>query len=259
MPSRVVLHGVEGIGKSSFGASAPAPIFAMARGETGLETLIDSGRLPDIPHFPEIQTWSDLLGVIDTLTNDDHPYKTLVIDTLNGCERLCHEHVCKRDFKDDWGQAGFTGYMRGFEVSVTDWRELLCKLDTIRETRRMAILALCHTKIGTFKNPMGEDFDRFQPAIHPKTWELTSRWADMVLFANFETVTKEQKGRVKGFGGTERIIYTQRTAAFDAKNRCGLPEELSMGEAGVEAWNNFASALKSAKETAIASQQKVGV
>lgn len=244
LPSRVVLHGVEGVGKTSFGAFAPSPIFAMARGETGLETLVDAGRLGDVPHFPEIQTWTELLGIIDTLATDNHPYKTLVIDTLNGCERLCHEHVCARDYRGDWGKEGFTGYMRGYESSVTDWREMLVALDRLREVKRMAILCLCHTKIGAFRNPLGDDYDRFIPAVHPKSWELTSRWADIVLFANFETFTKKDQGRVKGQGGTSRVLYTERTAAYDAKNRHGLPEEISMGAGGQEAWTNFVAAMK---------------
>src|SRR5262245_55584679 len=45
LPNRVILHGVEGWGKTSFAAQAPKPIFLMTRGEDGLETLIDSGQL----------------------------------------------------------------------------------------------------------------------------------------------------------------------------------------------------------------------
>src|SRR5262245_61106155 len=85
LPSRVILHGLEGVGKTSWAAHAPAPIFLMARGETGLETLIDTGRLKEVPHFPECTSWDDLLSAIDSLAKEQHAYKTLVIDTMNGC------------------------------------------------------------------------------------------------------------------------------------------------------------------------------
>src|SRR5262245_57101728 len=97
-PNRAILYGVEGGGKTSFGASAPRPVFLMTRGETGLQTPIDAGRVPDTPHFPELMSWPEVLAAIDALQNEDHDYRTLVIDTLNGCERLCHEYVCQRDF-----------------------------------------------------------------------------------------------------------------------------------------------------------------
>lgn len=248
LPSRLVLHGVEGVGKTSFAAFAPKPIFLMARGETGLETLIDSGRLPEIPHFPESMDWSEAISQIEWLTNAEHEYRTLVIDTLNGLERLCHEHVCQRDYQGKWDKSGFLSYMQGYETSLADWRLLLNALDRLRERKRMALIALCHTKVTTFKNPEGADFDRYQPAVHPKTWELTHRWSDHVLFANYYTLAKkEDSGRAKGLDGQTKVMYTVRHAAFDAKNRAGLPEEIDMGNSGQEAWTHFVTAMKAGK------------
>ena len=137
--------------------------------------------------------------------------------------------------------------MQGFEVSLGDWRLLLNALDRLRETKRMAIVGLCHTRVVTFKNPEGADFDRYAPALHPKTWELTHRWADHVLFANFYMTVERDGVRPKAFGGQERLLYTTRHAAYDAKNRAGLPEQIDMGDSGDEAWTNFFSALKAAK------------
>lgn len=245
LPNRVVLHGVEGVGKTSFGANAPRPIFLMARGETGLETLIDSGRVVQTPHFPETQSWGDVLGAVRSLIASEHEFKTLVIDTLNGIERLCHEEVCRRDFKGDWTDKGFMGFMRGYEVSLADWREFLSLLDQLRAERRMSILVLAHTKVGTFKNPEGPDFDRYQVDMHHKTWSLTHKWADMVLFANYFTLaSKDDGGRIKGMGGQERVLYTERHASYDAKNRHGLPGEIAMGSSGNEAWGSFVAALR---------------
>lgn len=249
LPSRVILHGVEKIGKTSMAAHAPKPIFLMARGETGLLTLIDAGIVPEMPYFPECQTWDDLLGGIETLTTEKHEYKTLVVDTLNGAERLCHEYVCGRDYGGRWGKDGFTSYNAGYEVALADWRQLLCALDRLRELKGMSIFCLAHTRIKPFRNPLGADYDRFAPELHDKTWGMSHKWADIILFADFETWTKEEKGaRPKGLGGTGRILHTTRSAAWDAGNRHNLPPEISMGNNGKEAWTNFVTALKSAKE-----------
>jgi len=250
LPSRVVLHGVEGVGKTSFAASAPKPYVLMARGETGLETLIDSGRVSETPHAPEIESWDETRDIIESLHKEDHPYRTLVLDTLNGFERLCHEHVCETMFGGKWGRDGFTAYMQGYDASLTPWREFLSSLDALRAERKMAIIALCHTKVSTFKNPEGADYDRYQPDIHHKSWALTHRWADIVLFANFYTVIADEQtsgkgpSKGKGRGGSERVMFAERTAAFDAKNRHGLPSEVSMGATGAEAWANFLEAMK---------------
>lgn len=250
LPSRLILHGVEGVGKTSFAASAPKPIVLMARGETGLETLIDTGQLPEVPHLPEIMDWHELLSAIEWLTTAEHDHKTLVLDTLNGCERLCHEAVCAREFNGDWSERGFTGYQRGWEISLADWREFLGLLDRLRERKRMAIIALCHTKVKPFKNPEGPDYDRYQPDMHEKTWGLTHKWSDIVLFANHyvEVVTDNANSKKgKGRSAQVRVMYTTRHAAYDAKHRHGLPDDIAMGNSGSEAWSNFMQAIKSAK------------
>ncbi len=255
LPNRTVLHGVEGWGKTSFAAQTVKPIFLETKGETGLETLVDNGRLPEVPHFPELQTWSDVLAAIDFLSVGEHNFRTLALDTLNGAERLCHEHVCARDFGGDWTEKGFIGYQRGPEVALADWREFLAKLDTLRATRRMAIMLLCHTKVQTFKNPEGPDYDRYQPDCNTKTWSLTHKWADVVLFGNYEVTivggsTGDNAKKGKGKGGQRRMLYTERHASYDAKNRLGLPEEVEMGNSSAEAWANFLKALKTEKEQA---------
>lgn len=247
LPSRAVIHGVEGIGKTSMASQAPGAVVLMARGETGLETLIDSGQLPETPHWPEVQEWEEALACVQWLIDEKHAYKTLVLDAANGFERLCHEHVCRRDFKNEWGKSGFSSYMSGYEVSLADWRIFLAKLDALRERRRMAILLIAHSKVSQFRNPEGADYDRYTVDLHPKTWSLTGKWADIVMFANYFTVVEKEDGRHKAYGGKQRVLYTERTASWDAKNRHGLPEQISMGASGAEAWANFVEALKTAR------------
>lgn len=256
LPNRIVLHAVEGWGKTSFAAQIPGALFLQTRGETGLETLIDAGRLPETPHMPEVQSMPELLSIIDMLTREEHSYKALVIDVVNGAERLCHEEVCRRDFNGDWTDRGFMGYMRGYEVSLADWTHFLTCLDTLRSARRMGIMLLCHTKVATFKNPEGPDYDRYQPDMHQKTWALTNKWSDVILFGNFETTVTggstgdaaKQSRKGKGAGGNQRLLYTERCAAYDAKNRLGLPSEIEMGSSAEEGWNNYRHAVAQARQ-----------
>lgn len=254
LPNRYIIHGVEGVGKTSLPAFAPDPFYIQSRGETGLETLIDARQLPEIPHFPQCETAGELFNQIDFLTTGEHEFKTLVIDTLNGVERLIHEEVCKRDFGDDWSKNGFYSYQVGYDTSLSEVRKLLGALDRLRELRRMSIVCLAHTKVKPFKNPEGPDFDRYQPDMHEKTWGLCHKWADAVLFINYETFVDvgKQKGsdatkKGKATSTQSRIMHTVRHAAYDAKNRFGLPEEIDMGTSGQEAWTNLRAALTTAR------------
>ena len=139
-------------------------------------------------------------------------------------------------------------YMTGYDATLADWHNLLNALDRLRSERHMAILALCHSRIAPYKNPEGPDYDRFTPDLHAKTWSLTHKWADYVLFLNFDThVDAGKSPRPKGLGGTRRVLHTERTAAFDAKNRHGLPPRIDCGSGAAEAWTNLAAAMKAGR------------
>lgn len=242
-PSGAVVYGPPGIGKSTLGASMPSPVFVIDDQEDGINTLKTAHLVPaDIPIFPAASNWLDVLGILDSLATEKHEYKTLVVDSLGGMERLCHAHVCRREFNGNWGDKGFASYQKGYEVSLSDWRDFLNALDRVRHNGT-AVLLLAHSVVKPFKNPEGEDYDRFVPDIHHKTWSVTHRWADMVLFCNYYVETTKEGGRTKGKGGQERLIYTEYHAAYEAKNRHGLPTEISMGTNGDEAWGNLRAAL----------------
>lgn len=231
-------------------AHIPGVVFFTDDKEDGITTLKSSGLVPMVPQLPPISTWPETLDALEHLATEPHEYRAIAIDALGGFERLCHEHVCERDFDGDMGERGFLGYMRGYEVSLGEWRMFLNALDRLRNERGMSIFLLGHAKVAPFRNPEGPDYDRYTVDVHHKTWSLTHKWADLVLFANFEVSfarNEENKTKGKAKGGHTRIIYTEHHAAFDAKNRHGMPPEIEMGESGADAWNNFKNALKGNK------------
>src|SRR5690606_21614753 len=187
----------------------------MARGETGYLTLRQAGRVPEIDTLTDsdgapktVDTWQELLSALDMLMDTDH--ETVGLDANGGFERLCHEMVCARDFKGEWGEKGFGGFQRGYDVSVTDWNVMLGKLEKLK-AKGKNILLLSHARSKPFRNAMGPDFDWYTADCHEKTWNSTARWADAVLFGTFVTIVDgARKRKGKGIGGTDRVIYTER-------------------------------------------------
>lgn len=241
----MVLFGPPGIGKTSFGAAIAKSLVMHDPQEDGINTLKNSGQVAKEYPTLEVRSWSDVLGALGSLLNGQHDYQCLVIDTLGGIERLCHEYVCNQQFHGEWGDKGFSSYQKGYEVALADWREFLNALDQLRTHRAMRVLLLAHSQVKQFRNPEGEDYDRYTPDCHHKTWNLTHKWADIVLFANYFVVVDSKKGeRAKGRGGQERIMYTQYHAAYEAKNRYNLAEEIPMGDSGAAAWQNLMDAIR---------------
>src|SRR5437870_10944646 len=85
LPERVLLYAQTKWGKTSFCAMFRDAIFLTVRGEDGLQKLIESGQLPETPHFEDIaMSWAEVLQAVQSLRDGKHSFKTLVIDTANG-------------------------------------------------------------------------------------------------------------------------------------------------------------------------------
>ena len=238
MAPRIVLIATSGFGKTTCAAYAPNPLVLQARGETGYETLFNAGRAPEVD-CARIDEWPGFLALLDSIKGSS--YQTIALDALGGFERLCHEHVCERDFKGKWSD-NFMAYWKGYKVSVADWLLMLARLDVLKDEGK-TILMLCHSGIHNYKNPLGPDYDRFVSDVEPaSTWAVTEKWADAVLFGNFLTIVDTQatsnprKG--KGIGDDKRVIYTEHRDAYDAKNRYGMPSRIDMPDDHPELmWN----------------------
>jgi len=247
----MVIYGIPGIGKTSFAAEIPGVVFLVDPNEQGINSLKETRLVrADLPVLPPPKTFGETLEMLDSLRTQPHDYKAVAMDSLGGFERLCHEEVCRRDYAGEWGERGFGSYQRGFETALADIRLLINALDALRDERGMSICLLGHAKVSPFKNPSGPDYDRYNVDVHHKTWSLIHKWADIVLFANYEVAFAkgdDTAKKAKAKGGKTRVLYTEHEAAFDAKNRHGLEAEIVMGESSKEAWLNFVNAMKAGR------------
>jgi hypothetical protein len=227
-PLRVILYGVEGVGKSTFASHSPAPIFLCV--EDGTSQL-------DIARFPSPRSWPEVEEAIRVLTHEEHTYKTLVVDTLDWLEPLLWSHVCQVA-----GKAGIEdfGYGKGYVAALDLWRALLARLDHLVRTRKVNVVLLAHAAIRRVDDPQTGPYDRYRMKLHDKAADLVREWVDAILFARHEVVTVERKGRTRGVSSGARVIHTTWTAAYDAKNRFDLPDTLPLD------WEEFASQAKRA-------------
>lgn len=235
-PYRIMLAGTEGVGKSTFAAGAPKPIFLGA--EDG------AGHL-DIERLPQPKTWADAFHAVDLLATETHDFKTMVVDTVDWLEPLVWNAICIRDKKlnaDGEPDVEVYGFGKGYSAALDEWRKYLVQLERLR-AKGMHVVLLAHTHLRTFKNPVGDDFDRYELKLNLKAGGLLKEWCDAVLFANYETfaVKKDANSKfekAKGVSSGARYIYTERTAGYDAKNRFALPSQLPLS------WEAFETAVK---------------
>jgi len=229
-PSRVLIYGPEGVGKTRFASEADGVL--LLDFEEGSNEY-DVARLG-------ARKLAEVEDILSALLMDEHDFKVLAIDTVDRLETLVHDAVCEREGKTSI--EGF-GYGKGFQIALDEWRRLLARLDELRVRRGIGILLLGHAAIRKFQNPQGDDFDRYQLRLHEKAGGLVKEWCDVVGFAQFEVVTKkdDRGAKAKGVATGDRYLYTQRDAAYDAKSRYPIPQELPFS------WTEFAKAMRAAR------------
>lgn len=226
-PPRLFLYAVEGIGKTTFAASAPKPIFIQT--EDGLGAL-------DVARFPMVERIDDVRNAIGTLYQQEHDFETVVLDSADWLEQIIAKEI------ESTHEAKDLAYGKGALKQAEVWRELLDGLNALRNERGMAVILIGHCQIKRFDSPETEPYDRYTPKLQERSSALVREWADAVLFANYRTVVKTtevgfKKEVSRGITTGERLLYTTEKPAYMAKNRYALPESLPLG------WDALSNAI----------------
>jgi hypothetical protein len=230
MPPRIMIYGPEGVGKSTFAASAPKPIFVQT--EDGLSAISTS-------KFPLCERYEDVVAQLTALRDGEHEFATVCVDSLDWLERLIWDRVCA-DYGVKSIEKADGGYGKGYVHALSYWREIVKLLNQIRATRAMAVILVAHAKVERFEDPEHPAYDRYQPRLHKAANSLICEWAAAVLFATRRMRVDSTTGKAAPVGadGGERVIRTNGSPAFNAKNRFSLPTEMALS------WTAFVEGMK---------------
>ena len=213
---KVVLYGVEGIGKTTLASQMPDPLFIDTEGGTAFM---------DVKRVDGVNSWEDLLATVREVAGTPGVCKTLVIDTADWAEQVMIQHILK---KNNWDSLESPGYGKGYTYLGEEWAVLLKECNRVIDAG-MNVVITAHAKMRKQELPdeMGA-FDRWELKLTRQVAPLLKEWADCVLFCNYKTLVITTENNVKKGAGGRRVIYTAHKPAFDAKNRHGLPEEMDM-------------------------------
>lgn len=220
-PPRILLYGVPGIGKTSLAAEFPNPVFVQTEQGTPGDIEINS--------FGAISTFDDVMDAIGALYQEDHDYKTLVIDTLDALEPMVWAQAC---IENGWKSIEDAGYGKGYVAADNVWLEYIKAMNALRVERGMIIMQIAHCETIKFEPPGLEPYNRYHVKLHKRASALLNQEADIVAFANYDvTIKKTETGFNKktahAEGGGQRLLHTEERPAFMAKNRYGLPPKIT--------------------------------
>ncbi len=220
-PRRIVVYGVQGVGKSTFASEAPKPVFIPT--EDGLGNI-------DCFKFPLCTKYEQVTTALRDLNDAGHEFETVVIDSVDWLEKAILEEVCMSKGVECIEDIP---YAKGYLQALPYWHEILQLLDTLRDERGMATILLAHAKVERYENPETDPYDRFVPRLNKHACARVLEWPDEVFFACFETFTKSidagfNRTRTQGIGTGKRILRTTERPSHVAKNRLSLPNEIPL-------------------------------
>lgn len=213
-PVKCVIYGVEGIGKSTLAAQAPAPLFIDL--EHGTDQM-------NVDRVDGVERWEDLLQAVREAPGLNM-FRTVVIDTADAAERLCTEYTIRHGGSGIRGIEDF-GYGKGYTYLAENYNKFLLACDSC-VAGGLNVILIAHALQRKIELPdqVGA-YDHWEMKLSKKAAPLVREWADMLLFMNYKTsiITTETKSK-KAVGG-QRFIYAAHSPSWDAKNRHGLPEQ----------------------------------
>ena len=222
LPPRVVVHGPQKVGKSTFAAGAYNPIFIpLEDGLSGIETSAFNGGQP-------LGSFEDVMEAIAALA-EPNDFGTVVVDSLDWLEPLVWAHACKRN---NWKSIEQPGYGKGYLEANADWRRFFDALNDLRLSHGKAIVLIAHSQVKRFEAPDVEAFDRYELKLQKGPLGLAVEWADVIGFAQEEVaIKKESTGfntRARGVGTGRRVLHVNAKPSFIAGNRYGMPDTLDL-------------------------------
>lgn len=224
----VVVHGSPGIGKTTFAASAPSPIFICT--EDGLaNNSVDS--------FSIATSFNEVINNMGMLYTENHDYKTVIIDSLSALEPMIWQQVAT---DNNASNVEAIGYGKGYVLATDYWFQFLQGIIALRSKGMLPVL-IAHSEIVRYEAPDSEPYDRYQIKLHKRAFHLLYERADIIGFAyakpilerigDAPTIKEQQKGvkgKYRAVTTSNRSLFLVEKPSFIAKNRYGFPDYIPL-------------------------------
>lgn len=251
-PPLITITGGPGTGKTTLGALFPNVLILPAEDGTSVFEGWDEEAQPTIlPRLPKSHkdemgnfvrsTRAELNAVMDELMATDHPYQTLVIDSITTLNLLFeHEITLRDDARTVADAAG--GFHKGY-TEVASWHaDFIYKCEQLRAIKNMAVVFLAHTGIKRIRNSpdAAADYSVFSMDMSNESLSIYTSQSDLVTYLILETLVvgaeTNRKGQTTKYGrvtstGERKLITASdgRVGYVNAKTRyASMPSEIAV-------------------------------
>jgi hypothetical protein len=235
----VLVYGQTKIGKSTFCSQSDRALFLAT--EPGLNAL-------DVYQVP-IQSWEELGAACKEVEQGQHPFKTVVIDTIDNAYKFCTDYIVK---KHKIEHESDLGYGKGYALVNNEFQRVLTKLAFLP----YGLFLISHAKEIEI-DTRTDKYTRVIPTLPDKARKIVLGMADMVLYCGLDAADGEGNEKV-----LRRVIRTKPSLYYEAGDRTGrLPEIIELDFSKfMDAFNTAVAPLKptAGKPAAATAKQPTG-
>lgn len=217
-----IIYGPPGVGKTSVGASAFKSIIVDC--ENGASHVA-------CKRTPYLADWESIWPWLNALATTEHPYETVVIDSIDWLLRRLEERVAGvngagKNMENTLNRS-HGGYGNGKLVLRNYVYQYLLPMLDAMVNRGISVLLLAHASRHTITTIDGISMEKSVPEIHPDLMNTLIEWSDFV-------------GAARMNGDARELVLTE-TGQLLAKNRYGITDVLPLD------WNCFMNAISNHK------------
>ena len=218
---KTLLWGKPKSGKSSLASQFPGAYFIAT--ERGHDALSINGT--------DCGEWDDVLAILRGLADGNHPFQTIVVDTVDNMWFFCESDLrAKKQIEYE----GDMEYGKGFRMIANEFRRVLTQLSNLP----YGFVLISHAE----EEEVGEgkgSYRRQWPTIAKKALPIVLGMVDLCVFLDETYVMDDETKRM----APGRVLRTKASRGWAAGDRTGiLPETISLGTSAEQAWKAFSGA-----------------
>ena len=115
-PPRILIYGPAGIGKTTLASEFPEPVFLQIEDGTPGDV--------DMVSFGHLTSYREVMQALWSLAHDEHPFRTVVLDSITAFQRLVFAEACERG--DERGNKKNNiedfGFGKGYVYATRIWQ-----------------------------------------------------------------------------------------------------------------------------------------
>lgn len=196
--------------------------------DSGLLLAFERGYnfLPGI-NVIDIDSWETFVEVVDDLSEGNHGFKYIAIDTVDIAGRLCEKYVLAKASRKDgkrYESLPDLPYGKAYDLLETEFSLQISRL----EQSNLGLFFITHDKDRTVEEKSGLKYEKTSMSISGRAGEFIKNTSDFIVFIDVENKKEKVNGkkvstenrimRFRGDGTTEaggRITDIEETIDYD--------------------------------------------